>query len=138
MSLDSKKLKQINADMLKALEAVAKKHNVSFSGAGGKFTEDSATLKIKVTLNSETGEKVFFAEEAASFKRNAARYGLKPSDLGKSFISGNQAFYIVGLKTSRPKYPIIAQTKEQFGKTSAAYKFSAKCPSWPNYGIKKV
>jgi hypothetical protein len=54
------------------------------------------------------------------FKRHASRYGLKPTDLGRTFRQRRSVFTIIGLVPSRPKYPITVEN--QNGKR---YKFPA-------------
>ncbi len=54
------------------------------------------------------------------FKRLATHYGLKPSDLGKTFTQRRSIFKVIGLVASRPKYPILVENQK--GKR---YKFPA-------------
>lgn len=61
-----------------------------------------ADATFKLTITPTNGE----SQTAADFKRCAARYGLKPSDLGQTLPDGG---VVVGLKTRNKKYPILVE-----------------------------
>jgi len=72
-------------------------------------------LEVNVTRNRPmtitiTDPNISLEEtpEGQNFKLLASRYGLKPEDLGKTFWVRRTRYKIVGLKPSRPAYPIDA------------------------------
>ena len=108
--------KAVGADIEKALNSVAVKYGINIKRGNGKFSGN--TLDLKIHCACVKGGKVM-SKEASDFKTMASLYGLKPSDLGRSFTIGSGTFKITGLNTKAHKYPINAS------KNGSGYKFPA-------------
>lgn len=97
METFNKKLAEaVAADVMIALEAVAKKHGLDLVSLGGKFTD--ATFKPAVEFS--------IASVAMDRARNDAKLvGADSSWIGRSFkdVSSNIMLTVVGINTARPK-----------------------------------
>lgn len=110
----------ISQDVIAALDAVAKKHNVIFADKGGRFSATSLTMKIEAAVIGASGTAE--TRERTAFKQQAKFFNLKPEWLDMSFTFGGDDFTIVGLNTKAYKAPILA-IQASNGKT---YKFKAE------------
>ncbi len=109
------KLKDIRADIAEALKAVEDKYNMNLEV--GRITYDSTSFRASLKANvgnAEDGAK-------AEFEKYALRFGMEPSDFGKSFIMADDTFEITAIKPRARKYPVVAINKTN-GKS---YKFAA-------------
>ncbi len=118
-SFNENNCRQVSADLKSELAVLAERYGLTVSTSGGKYTTESFTLKVSLTLDSPDGSAQNQAE--LDFRANAYRYGLSPADLGRKFSTGNGTYRIVGAKPRNRKYPIIA-TAERDGRS---YKFPA-------------
>lgn len=123
MSFSKSEVNQMASDIEKALASVEKKYNVNIKRGNGTFTAETFDLKLKIVANAPDGKKVFFVKEAKDFEFNSYKYGMKPEDLGKKFMHNGTEYKIVGANPRAYKRPIMAQTKDQFGKNEQFYKF---------------
>jgi hypothetical protein len=113
MELSRATVKAISADAEQALQSVAKKYGLTVERGNGNFSSTSFMAKFEFSLAGEN-------RDATAFKTRAMMYGLKESDLGRSFKSNGETFTISGLATKAKKFPILATNSK--GQT---YKFSA-------------
>jgi len=118
MNINKANLKNFRSDFATAMKSLEEEYGVSVSMKNISFTEDKFTTKLEVTNLSESGEVVDSTVE--DFKKQARFYGLKVSDLGRTFVSQGRTFKVCGLKPSYRKYPVLA--KSNTGKT---FKFAA-------------
>ena len=116
---DTHSLKKVNNRIELALSIVAKEFGIDIKTGGSKYTDDNATTKIELRVLDKDGNA--FDEDAANFKVFAKDFGLKPEDLGKTFITNFKEYTITGLKPQNKKYPILVVNKK--GK---CYKFPIK------------
>jgi hypothetical protein len=108
--IDRHIVKLIAKDIEEALKDVAKKYDVEIRYKGGSFTENHATLKIGVTSINESGKPL--TNEENDFKIYASFFGLSSSLFGKSFVSNNETYTIVGLKPRSQKYPVLCERSD--------------------------
>jgi hypothetical protein len=100
--------------MQAALTAIAPGLDVSIVVGNASFNNFSANFKVEVAEKSENGEVL------DSFKLHCNSFGLKETDLGKSFVTHGRTFTICGIAPRSWKRPIIAKSNGQ------VYKFSAE------------
>jgi hypothetical protein len=115
----------LRKDIDAALTAVASKHNVRISSSRGHYSHDGLTGDLKlefVGTGATTAGAPIDTKAAILFKKNCELYGLKATDLGRTFSSGRDTFKITGLNPKRWKMPIDA-TRLSDGK---GFKFSEK------------
>lgn len=113
-TIDRNACKQLSADMLEALKAVALKHGVQFSYKGGNFSSSSANFRIEAAVVGDGG--VAETADRRCFKQYASLFDLKPEWLDKSFVHGNDTFTIIGLNTRKSKNPVLGKSANN-GKT---------------------
>jgi hypothetical protein len=113
-TIDRNACKQISADMLEALKAVALKHGVQFSYKSGNFSSSSATFRIEAAVVGDGG--VAITAERRDYPLYCSMYGLRPEWLDKSFRHGTDTFTIIGLNTRKHKNPILGKSANN-GKT---------------------
>lgn len=103
--IDRATVKAIRADLEAAIIAVADKHGLDArvgrmtygSMLNGRF--EMFPKELKGSVNTAT-------PEALQFARFAERYGIKPDKLGALFTVQGVDYVLIGLKTSRPTYPL--------------------------------
>jgi len=66
---------------------IAKELGVKITCKSGSFDSGQVTFKVECAVLNENGEAQ--TKEASDFKFYAARYGLKPEDLGREFTDFN-------------------------------------------------
>jgi hypothetical protein len=116
-----KKFQQVQKDILTALEAVGKKHNVTFSYGGGTYIPDGSeedTFRIKAIENTASGQPRDFAREAyLNYLKEwkAPHVGfLKKEWLDKTFRDGRHDYTVVGYAPGKTNCIV---TKRDDGKT---------------------
>lgn len=111
-------LGQLRVSIQSVLAAVAEEYDVKITVGNANYTGRNATIKIEVATVGDDGE--VNTKEAMDFRAYASRYGMVPSDLGRSFRNNGYSWTITGCKPRSPRYPIIAERVD--GKR---FKFSA-------------
>ena len=115
--MTKQKLQALRNDIVAALDAVAKKHNVTITGGNGTYCDDSATLKLDIA-DVIDGEAQTKAE--LDFKRVAHIYGLSADDFGFTFEYRGSTYTVSGINTRANRYPVQACTAD-----GTRYKFPA-------------
>jgi len=110
MNINKATLNAFRSDFEEAVKALEEKHGMTIKLAGISYTDESFSSKVTFTNNDENGNKV--SQIAIDFQKQAGMYGLKASDLGRTFFSNGQSFTISGLKPRNHKMPIIATSSE--------------------------
>lgn len=100
---------RLQADMLKACEAVAARHGLvveprDITGVDLRWGFD-ATFRVSIPLPDGTA----LDPERLRFEALAEAFGLSPADYGRSFTTGREQFRITGIDPRRPKYPVSAE-----------------------------
>ena len=103
-------------EIVEAVQAIAKKHGVSIRKGRGKYTPETWTCKLEVSVLNTSGEAM--TKERTELEQYGAGIGLKDA-YGKVFTVQGKRFKVIGLSMSRPKYPVIG---EEVG-TGKRYKF---------------
>lgn len=104
-TFDRTAIRAIKQDMRDALESVAEKHGISIEvPVGGSFYPTRANVKVEVSTFGEDGQAK--SKKADDFAILATRYGLDPSDLGRTFKQGRHTFTVIGLNPRAHKFPI--------------------------------
>jgi hypothetical protein len=101
------------------LDEIQKELGVTLKVGNCRYLASTATFKLEVCKVGESGE--ISNPYAEAFKLHAQFYGLKATDLGRTFISGGNTYEIAGLNTKGKKYNILGK-KQADGKL---YKFAA-------------
>ena len=100
--IDKATCKDLQRDMLLALEFVASKYGVTVDAKGARFNPGRMTVSIEVSvINAATGNP-------KGFESDAIRIGLPADAYGWFFRSGGHEYRITGIKTRNRKYPVIA------------------------------
>lgn len=100
---------RLQAEMLKACEAVAARHGLvveprDITGVDLRWGFD-ATFRISIPLPDGTA----LDPERLRFEALAEAFGLSPADYGRLFSTGREQFRITGIDPRRPKYPVSAK-----------------------------
>ena len=106
-TLERSTVKDLSADIMEALKAVALKHGVQFTSKGCTFSSTNANYRIEAAVLGAGG--VAETRERTDFPRYAGLFGLKPEWLDKSFVHGPNTFTIIGLATRKSKQPVLAK-----------------------------
>lgn len=104
MTLTRDRVKELRAKLQPVLDAIGPKVGFKLELAGCTFL-DVANFKLVCSPIGEQGEAV--DKDAEMFKRAAGLIGLKPTDLGREFVSRGEKFKLVGYNPRRSKYPFV-------------------------------
>lgn len=118
MSFDKATLKNISADISKALESVGVKYGIKIENGRCQYSDNNFTMKLEASRVNSDG--TVETKEVSDFKKNCQHYGLKISDLGKTFVSNGQTYVLSGLNTRAKSMPIMGH---RLGDPKAQYKF---------------
>lgn len=100
---------RLQAEMLKACEAVAARHSLvveprDITGVDLRWGFD-ATFRVSIPLPDGSA----LDPERLRFEALAEAFGLSPTDYGRQFSTGREQFRITGIDPRRPKYPVSAE-----------------------------
>ena len=101
--------RRLQAEMLKACEAVAARHGLvveprDITGADLRWGFD-ATFRVSIPLPDGSA----LDPERLRFEALSEAFGLSPADYGRQFSTGREQFRITGIDPRRPKYPVSAE-----------------------------
>tara|TARA_R110000824_G_scaffold6082_6_gene28017 strand:+ start:1589 stop:1954 length:366 start_codon:yes stop_codon:yes gene_type:complete len=105
-------LRALDVEIDAALAVVAEKHGMTFTRAGGRFSDTTYTPKISFSIVSESGIP-------ADFTRHATVIGLSADDFGREFTTYRGVYRITGINLRARKYPVMAECLS----TGKRYKF---------------
>ena len=105
--IDRTLLRAVRADMDAAFVAIAKKHDLLIKCGAGRFTETTATLKIDISVADPTAKSPKEIVARSQWNKHWRLYGLKQEWLGKMFATQGEVYEILGLATTRRKYPVM-------------------------------
>jgi hypothetical protein len=107
-SINKATLRTFREEFEKAVAAFSKKQGIVIKLGGIRFNETSFTGKLEVILaDTSSGMSAEEAMGRNSLDLEGVFFGLKPEDYGRTWKSWDGATYrLVGVKSSRPKYPI--------------------------------
>lgn len=105
-TIDRSTLDALGTAFARELKALGDRFGIDISPAGGVYGgltgEVRLAVSVRQTLNGVSG-----AEE--EWNLFCGRYGLLPSDFGKTFYHQGVGYKVTGITPSRPKYPVDAQ-----------------------------
>jgi hypothetical protein len=131
---DSRTCGILDRAIIEALTDLSKKYNVEFSTGSGRYDDLQYTVRLQVSLISETG----ISGDKLTWDKYAALYGLEKEDFGKTFNAGTaRTFKIVGVHPRRTKRPIVGEdilTKKRFVFEPHTVSFHLKKPGGANAG----
>lgn len=109
---NNQNLKTLRKEIDNALATVSKKHGIALSI--GRITYDSNSFRTKLEA-AVVGANVSGASLQEVQMRNALKefgdmFGVSENDYGKPFFSNGSRYTLIGLKPSRPKYPVIGMS----------------------------
>ena len=81
-----------------------------------------ASFGIQFRVGIPLPDGSLFSHDKALFDVLAPSFGLEPSDHGRIFRTGGEAFRIIAINPNRPKYPVSAERLAD----GRGYKFSAE------------
>lgn len=103
--LDRATVLNLQARMLEQLRPLADELGLTLSAGKSQFTSTEATVGIRIAVAPTDG----VTPEERLFRENAPFFGLGDEDYRRTFLSGGQAFQLVGLKPRNRKYPLIGE-----------------------------
>lgn len=106
-SIDRSTCRLLRDKINESLQELAQELGVTIEAGNASFTNSNVTFKVNIATKNEDGS--VNTKEAEDFRRYAARYGLKPDDLGREFTSNGKRFKITGAKPRASRYPILAE-----------------------------
>lgn len=111
--LTKEKVNQFTKEATEALEKIAERHGLKLDRRTATYSRVDINMRLFFSIPgaveeeiSMTGELKISESEKASFRTHAEHFGMKRDDLGKCFRHCGELFRIVGIKPTRPKYPV--------------------------------
>ena len=102
---DKQSCRDIRLALEQALANVATDLGVKITVGNASYSSSHIVFKLEVAEITKDG--VAMTKEATTFTQLASLYGLKPTDLNRTFTWGGKQFTLVGLAPRRSKYPFI-------------------------------
>lgn len=108
ISFNEPNLKRFRSDFKAAVAELEAESGISLDLGNISFDADQFTTKLTVTIIAE-GENPRVAIQKKSLNDFGIRYGLTDADHERRFNFNGKSFAIIGVKSRRQKYPIIAR-----------------------------
>jgi hypothetical protein len=104
-TMDKQAAKRVGDAVAKALDGVARELGLRLVMKGGRFDPVGGTFspKVEFKLAGEAGAQAVRKQ----FEHYASMFGLDPAWYGKTFLSGDTTYMVVGLDLKRRKRPVI-------------------------------
>lgn len=100
---------RLRRDTMKACLAVAETHGLTVEGGDLAEIDLCHSFEISFRIGIPQKDGAIYSPDKAMFEVLAPRFGLKPSDYGRTFRSQGELFRIAALAPNRPKYPVSAE-----------------------------
>ena len=100
---------RLRRDLLNACRKVAETHGLTVEGGELGDIDLRHGFDIGFRVGIPTADGSLYSADRALFEVLAEHFGLKPSDYGRTFRTGGEAFRITAINPNRPKYPISAE-----------------------------
>lgn len=113
---------RLRRDLLVACRRVAETHGLAVEGGDLSDIDLRHGFEIGFRVGIPMPDGSLFSPEKVLFEALAESFGLAPSDYGRIFRSGGDAFRITAINPNRPKYPISAERVAD----GRGYKFTAE------------
>lgn len=113
-------VRQLEAEVQAAMEAIAKKHGLTVTPRGGRFSGGSATLKTEFAVVAEDG--TVKTPEYEALQLHARLWGVDAAKFDEFRDFNGEEFKVVGYRTRAPKKPFIIENQagKQYITTAAA------------------
>jgi len=111
MKMTKTKLREFRTDFEKSVSNLEKQYGISIKLGSISYTDNQFSSKMTCIDQSESTQGEVVTKEALDFAKYCYRYGLRPSDLGRTVETPSGDFTIIGLKPSATKYPILGKNK---------------------------
>lgn len=102
---------EFRKDVEKALEEVAKKHNVNITAGKINYSDISFDLKLEVKKVEVNGKSF----EQAEFEKVCTLYGFTNEDYAKKAIYQGKEFSLVGFNLRKRKSPVMVKSSDGKG-----------------------
>jgi hypothetical protein len=105
---DKPALRKFREDFEKAIASFAKRTGVAMKLGSASYNESSVTYKLEVCIaDTASGMSSEEALGRKSLDLEGVFFGLTGDDYGRTWKSWDgQTYRLVGIKSSRPKYPV--------------------------------
>ena len=113
---------RLRRDLLAACQQVAETHGLTVEGGDLSDVDLRHGFGIQFRVGIPLPDGSLFSHDKALFDVLAPSFGLEPSDHGRIFRTGGEAFRITAINPNRPKYPVSAERLAD----GRGYKFSAE------------
>ena len=113
---------RLRRDLLAACQQVAETHGLTAEGGDLSDIDLRHGFDIQFRVGIPMPDGSLFSHDKALFDVLAPSFGLEPSDHGRIFRTGGEAFRITAINPNRPKYPVSAERLTD----GRSYKFSAE------------
>tara|TARA_R110000824_G_scaffold400041_1_gene606686 strand:- start:319 stop:753 length:435 start_codon:yes stop_codon:yes gene_type:complete len=105
-------LRDLAQDIDKALEEVAKKHEISIKVGNSRYSNLEATMKLELSTTNNSGE----SQHELDFRSLASRFGYEADWFGRTIHLSGTAFKVSGLNMKSPKNRInLVRVKDNKG-----------------------
>lgn len=121
-SFDKAAVQKLRKEINKALEPLAKAHNLSIAATNATFTANDINFKLQVLTTERDGKPRDMDAEA--FLDNAERIGLKKEHLNAPITLRGVEFTVVGYRPKARKNPIVI--RDASGKQFVTSLFEAR------------
>lgn len=113
---------QLRHDLLTACRQVAQTYGLSAEGGDLSDIDLRHGFDIQFRVGIPMPDGSLFSHDKALFEVLAPNFGLEPSDFGRIFRTGGEAFRITAINPNRPKYPVSTERIAD----GRGFKFSAE------------
>lgn len=103
-NFNKRNLDVVRGDLRSALEAVGRKHGLTFNLKGIRYGHDN----FRVSLECNVGTDTSIIEQKA-WEKSCWKFNLNEDMFGKTFIFGGKSYQICGIKPKSRKYPVLAR-----------------------------
>ena len=100
---------RLSRDLLAACRQVAETHGLAVEGRDLSDVDLRHGFNIGFRVGIPMADGALFSHEKTLFEALAPNFGLDPSDYGRTFRTGGEAFRLTAINPNRPKYPISAE-----------------------------
>ncbi len=110
MKIDRDTVRLIREELAKKLDELEAKFQMQCTVGSASFSESNVTFKVEFATITKDG--TVLSREAESFKSHAIFFGLKATDLGRTFRMMGHDYVIAGMMPKSRQYPIIGERKD--------------------------
>lgn len=106
-SIDRDVCDQIGALLQKEMQHLLRNYNLNVKRKRSTYSDSNIQMKFEISLVNKHGKVL--NRTVSDFPHYASRYGLDPTDLGRSFRYKSKNYKITGINTAAHRYPICAE-----------------------------